>query len=37
MVLNVVSASPQVGHQIEKGEEFWIELDEVIESVPIDM
>lgn len=37
MVLNVVSASPQVGHQIEKGEEFLIELDEVIENVPIDM
>lgn len=37
MVLNVVSASPQVGHQIEKGEEFLIGLDEVIENFPIDM
>lgn len=34
-ILNVVSAyAPQVGCGIEEKEEFWRELDEVVESVP---
>ena len=35
MVINVISAyAPQVGCELEEKEEFWSELDEIMESVP---
>ena len=33
-MFNVFGYAPQVGREMEEKEKFWIELDEVIESIP---